>query len=100
LLESDPFLEDAAEALDNLGRMVAALHEAGAPLILGTDVLNSFVLPAFSVHKELRLLVEKAGLTPFESLILGTTNAAAFLGLPESFGTVAVGRCPGQSLPT
>jgi imidazolonepropionase-like amidohydrolase len=66
------------------------LHAAGAGLLLGTDTDNAYVIPGFSVHEELALLVE-AGLTPFEALRSGTANAAEALGRSGEFGLVAVG---------
>lgn len=71
-------------------RVVRALQAAGAPLLLGTDTPNPFVFPGFSIHGELRTLVE-AGLSPFDALRAGTVNAAAFLGEAGVFGTVRVG---------
>ena len=72
-------------------RIVAALHEAGAPLLLGTDTPNPFVIPGFSIHEELALLVA-AGLTPYEALSAGTREAARFLRDDRPVGTIAVGQ--------
>lgn len=71
--------------------MLKTLHDAGAKLILGADSGFRYVLPGYSVHDELRLTVE-AGLTPFEAIRMGTTNAAAFLEKQEEMGTVEVGK--------
>lgn len=71
-------------------RMTRALHEAGAGLLLGTDTDNAFLVPGESAHEELGYLV-KAGLTPFEALQAGTTNAAAALGRSGEVGMVAEG---------
>ena len=89
-------LTDADLALMVQGRpqareMVKALHDAGAPLLLGSDCLNPLVIPGFSIHEELATFV-KAGLTPFEALLTGTRDAAAFLGLENERGTVEVGK--------
>ena len=73
--------------------MIKALHEAGVPLLIGTDIPVEGMLPAH-VHRELELLVE-AGLTPFEALEAGTKNAGLSverMGSDGSFGTVAVGQ--------
>jgi imidazolonepropionase-like amidohydrolase len=67
---------------------VKLLHDAGAPLVLGTDAGNPFVVAGWSAHEELALLVA-AGLTPFEALSTATRNAAEYLG--DDAGTVAVG---------
>lgn len=71
--------------------IVKALHDADAPLLLGTDSLNDFVLPGYSIHEELRNLVD-AGLSPFEAIKTGTVNAAKALGQFEEFGTISVGK--------
>ena len=66
-------------------RFVKALRDAGARLLLGTD------LGAFAVGEELGLLVQ-AGLSPYEALWAGTRDAAEFLGQRDEWGTVAPGR--------
>jgi imidazolonepropionase-like amidohydrolase len=73
--------------------MTKALHEAGVPLLIGTDICVEGMVPAH-IHREIELLV-KAGLTPFEALKAGTRNAAisvARMGQDGSFGSVEVGQ--------
>ena len=72
-------------------QMVRALHDAGAGILLGTDAAQAYHLPGFSVHEELVLLVE-AGLSPYEALEAGTSNAAKAMGKQAEFGTVEVGK--------
>jgi imidazolonepropionase-like amidohydrolase len=72
-------------------KMVKALQDAGAGLLLGSDSPQWFNVPGFALHRELRYLVD-AGLTPYQALASGTANVARFLGKSEEFGTVAVGR--------
>ncbi len=69
---------------------VRLLHEAGVPLLAGTDVMNPYVYPGFSLHDELALL-QDAGLTPLEALRTATINPARYLGAADSMGTVAAG---------
>jgi imidazolonepropionase-like amidohydrolase len=71
-------------------KLVKALHDAGAGLLLGADAPQILNVPGFSVHRELQLLVE-AGLTPAEALTTGTVNPARFLGKQDTFGQVAEG---------
>jgi imidazolonepropionase-like amidohydrolase len=71
-------------------RMTRALRDAGAGILLGTDTSNPFVVAGFSAHDELGLLV-KAGLTPYEALRAGTSDAAAFLHASKQLGGVATG---------
>jgi len=77
------------------GQIVKALQDAGAGLLLGTDmnfdIMLPQIVPGAAVHEELRQLV-RAGLTPYQALATGTRNVAAFLGTLDSAGTVAVGK--------
>lgn len=70
--------------------LVRRLSEAGAPVLLGTDAGNTFVVPGVSVHEELRQLVA-AGLTPAAALRAATTGPARFLGAAGERGTIAAG---------
>src|SRR5690606_3727672 len=47
---------------------VRLLHEAGVPILAGTDIGNPFLIPGSSLHDELRLLVDEAGLSPLDAL--------------------------------
>jgi imidazolonepropionase-like amidohydrolase len=70
------------------------LHDAGVPLLLGTDASAPGMFPGKSAHIELTELVG-AGLTPFQALATGTRGAGEFLGRhiegAGSFGTIAIG---------
>ncbi|MHC4993359.1 MAG: amidohydrolase family protein, partial [Planctomycetota bacterium] len=72
-------------------RITAALHDAGADILLGTDTPNPWVVPGFSIHEELANLTA-AGLSHYETLRTGTVNPAWFLGESDEFGTVEVGK--------
>jgi imidazolonepropionase-like amidohydrolase len=72
-------------------QLTRALHDAGAPLALGSDAPQFFNVPGFSIHPEMEMMVA-AGLTPYEVLVTGTRNPAVYFGTPDEFGTVAVGR--------
>lgn len=72
-------------------RIIRALRDGGARLVLGTDTGNPLVVPGFTVHEELELLVN-TGLTPYEALRAGTRNAAELMGAARESGTVAVGQ--------
>jgi imidazolonepropionase-like amidohydrolase len=71
-------------------RLIEALHDGGAGLLLGSDAPQMWNVPGFSIHRELRFLV-LAGLTPYEALVTGTRNVATFLGRPAGDGTVVAG---------
>jgi len=73
--------------------VVKALSDAGAGILAGTDVGNPWLVPGFSLHQELALLVE-AKLTPYQALRAATLAPAEFMSSRaggERFGTVTVG---------
>lgn len=70
--------------------IVGAMQRAGVPILAGTDTLNPFCFPGFSLHDELSLLVE-AGLSPADALRAATLNPASFLGAAD-WGTIEAGR--------
>ena len=73
-----------------LKKLTAALHKKAGRILLGTDPPNPMVIPGFSIHQELQNLVD-AGLTPYEAIKAGTSDAAVFLGA-DTFGTVTPGK--------
>ncbi|OTA96742.1 hypothetical protein M434DRAFT_392682 [Hypoxylon sp. CO27-5] len=71
---------------------VAAMSNAGVPILAGTDANNSGVftiVPGQSLHYELELLVS-AGLTPIEALRAATSLAAQHFNLHDR-GRIAPG---------
>jgi len=68
--------------------ITAALHEAGAALLAGTDAIPVFG-HGVGMHRELSLLVE-AGLTPSEALAAATSVPARCFDLADR-GRIAVG---------
>lgn len=86
------FQPAAARRLVALRRtLTRALHDAGAPIALGSDAPQFFNVPGFSIHHEMRMMAA-AGLTPYEVLVTGTRNPARYFGTSEEFGTVEPGR--------
>lgn len=89
---SDSFQPPAAQRLVELRRrLLKALHDAGAPIALGSDAPQFFNVPGFSIHHEMRMMAA-AGLTPYQVLATGTREPARYFGTPEAFGTVEPGR--------
>ncbi len=73
-------------------RMIRDMHREGVRLLTGTDTGgNPHLFPGWSTHEEMEELV-RAGLTPMEAIQAATRNAAEFLGLADSLGTVEVGK--------
>ena len=86
----DAVVAHVARNIETFSALLFEMHEAGVPLLLGTDLFGA-VVPGFSVHQELELMVD-AGLTPYEALRTGTVNVAAYLDETDSAGTVEVGK--------
>jgi hypothetical protein len=74
-----------------LEKLVQTFSVADVGMLIGTDAMNTGVIPGFSAHDELADLV-RAGLSPWEALHAATVNGAEFLGQPGDRGTVAVGQ--------
>jgi imidazolonepropionase-like amidohydrolase len=72
-------------------RLLKALHDGGARVLLGTDSPQIFSVPGFSIHREMKLYVE-AGMTPYQVLASGTRLVADYFKASDDFGTVAVGK--------
>lgn len=80
-------------ALHRFAKQLArALHDAGVPLMAGTDAMGlPLVAPGVSLHRELELLVE-AGLSPRDAIRAATIVPAMFLGREQEFGRIAAGQ--------
>ena len=74
-----------------LQKLVGAFNADGVRMLVGTDAMNTGVVPGFSAHDELAELAA-AGLTPFEALRAATANAAEFLAVTDQRGVVAAGQ--------
>jgi imidazolonepropionase-like amidohydrolase len=72
-------------------KLVGRMHRAGVGILAGTDALNPYCFPGFSLHDELALLVE-AGLSPMEALQASTKEAARFMGQLDRRGTIEPGK--------
>ena len=86
--------ELAQQLLAHRRRLLKAMADSGAPILMGTDSPQMFNVPGFALHRELRLMGE-AGLTPYQVLQSGTKNVGLYaerdLKQDGKFGTVAVG---------
>jgi hypothetical protein len=71
-----------------------ALADAGVPLLAGTDSPLPGLFPGYSIHDDLRTLVE-VGLTPYQALIAATRAPGEFIAkyvpAADHFGMVKVG---------
>jgi imidazolonepropionase-like amidohydrolase len=74
----------------NQDLFLRAFRAAGGRIIAGTDANNQLIVPGWSLHTELELLVQ-AGLTPADAIATATFNTAQLLGA-DSLGLVAPGK--------
>lgn len=77
--------QNYAKAMPAMLKMLKALHQAGIPIVAGTDAL-----PGLSLYRELALYVE-AGLSPLEALQTATWIPAQVMGVEKDVGAVAPG---------
>jgi hypothetical protein len=75
------------EIFGNMSGLVGALHEAGVPVLPGTDT----EMAAFDLHRELALYVE-AGIPAPEVLMLATLGAARIMGMDAELGSIEPGK--------
>jgi imidazolonepropionase-like amidohydrolase len=87
---ADEMAEHMTWRLALLTKLTGAFRQAGVRMMAGTDAPIPGVVPGFSLHDEMKLLVA-AGLTPYETLRTATANPAEFLGRSGEFGTVTAG---------
>jgi imidazolonepropionase-like amidohydrolase len=83
-------LADFARALPIEQRFVALYARLGGRVVAGTDTPQQFVVPGWSLHRELQLYVG-AGMSPAQAIRSATADAADLLGL-SSAGTIDAGK--------
>ncbi len=82
---NDENAETYAASARALLDMIRRLHEAGVPLVAGTDALAGFTL-----HRELELYAE-AGIANADVLRLATVGSAEIVGSADRIGRIAPG---------
>jgi len=85
--EDFPAFRAARPVQDRFLRMFVA---AGGQIATGTDASNQLLIPGYSEHRELELLVG-AGFSPRDALLAATRNGALLLGV-DSLGLLAPGK--------
>jgi imidazolonepropionase-like amidohydrolase len=72
-------------------KIIKALDDADAGVLLGADTPQIMQVPGWATHGELKALVA-SGLTPYRALRAGTINVARFFGMAQRTGTIALGQ--------
>ncbi len=87
--------EEVAAYLDLRKRILEALSEAGAGILMGTDSPQLFNVPGFALQREIAVMAD-AGMSNYEILKSGTAAVSQYvadhLGLDGNFGTVEAGQ--------
>lgn len=72
-------------------KLLKALHDAGVGLILGSDAVQTFSVPGFSIFNEMNAMA-LSGLSPYDIYVTGSRNVARFFNRDTEVGTVTVGK--------
>ena len=68
------------------------MHRAGVRILPGSDLAVLGIYPGSSLHDELRLFVDRLGMTPMDAIVSATRHSAEFFGMQDSVGTIEPGR--------
>jgi imidazolonepropionase-like amidohydrolase len=72
-------------------RIIKALDDADAGVLLGADTPQVMQVPGWATHGELKALVA-SGLSPYRALRAGTISVARFFGTSDRTGSVTTGK--------
>ena len=72
-------------------KLLKALHDAGVDIAMGSDAVQTFSVPGFSIQNEMGAMV-RSGLTPYQVYVTGSRNVARFFNREKDAGVVEVGR--------
>jgi imidazolonepropionase-like amidohydrolase len=72
-------------------RLLKSLHDAGVDIAMGSDAIQTFSVPGFSIQNEMTAMA-RSGLTPYQIYLSGSRNVARFFNRESEAGSVAIGR--------
>lgn len=76
--------------VENRRKVLKALSDSGAEILLASDAPQYLSVPGFSIHNEMASMAA-AGMTPYAILRAGTAAAGAYFAEKDRFGTIAPG---------
>ncbi|MCJ1373084.1 hypothetical protein MMC20_004311 [Loxospora ochrophaea] len=97
IIQRNPHMaQEAHWSFDTVTASARAMHQAGIPILVGTDSNAAEVSPGHpmhgvSLHLEMELLVHGAGMSPIEVLRAATSKPASVFGLNDR-GSIQVGK--------
>jgi hypothetical protein len=83
--------ENNERFLQERRRLLKALHDGDVDIILGSDAVQTFSVPGFSIVNEMNAMA-RSGLTPYDIYVTGGPNVARFFNRDKDVGTVSVGQ--------
>jgi hypothetical protein len=72
-------------------KLLKALHDADVDIAMGSDAVQTFSVPGFSIQNEMGAMV-RSGLSPFDVYVTGSRNVARFFNRESDAGTIDVGK--------
>lgn len=75
---------------ENRQKLLKALNDAGANILLGTDAPQIFSVPGLAMKREIAIM-EAAGLSPYDVIRSGTYNLGRYYADVDNFGTLTEG---------
>jgi imidazolonepropionase-like amidohydrolase len=72
-------------------QLVVRIHEAGIPLMVGTDCSVPGIMPGFSLHDEMEIW-QNAGIAAIDILRSATIVPAQFMEVDERLGSIDIGK--------
>ena len=72
--------------------MLRRFHQAGVPILPGTDFMVQFLFPGSSAQEEVAELVRQVGMTPHEAIQAASRRSAELVGLGSETGTIETGK--------
>jgi imidazolonepropionase-like amidohydrolase len=72
--------------------MLRRFHQAGVPVLPGTDFTVQFLFPGSSAQEEVANLVTQIGMTPHEAIQAASRRSADLVGLGAETGTIETGK--------
>ncbi|MBT8471938.1 MAG: amidohydrolase family protein [Marinicaulis sp.] len=82
--------DEQAIYFENRRKLLKALADGGAEILLGSDAPQLYSVPGFSIHREMAAMAE-AGMTPAQILHSGTAAPRAYFAEKDTFGQIAPG---------
>ena len=83
--------ENNERFLQERRRLLKMLHDVGVDIIMGSDAVQTFSVPGFSIFNEMNAMA-LSGMRPYDIYVTGGPNVARFFNRHQDIGTVEVGK--------